>query len=228
MLSAWIQRPPPPPLSPVLVAVATFLAKTEERIETLPVPAALRTKTAPPMESEELEVAAEFKICTSSRVSGVSTDLIAPPTMSPVPSTSPTLPSSVRPLMTTSLLPSVAISKMWNAWTPVMVSAPVPGPVIVRPSVIVGRSDARTIESARPGAKSIVSLPAAAFASMIAWRSEPAPLSLVLRTVNVAAPAGAARRAAANAPAPAPSARTDPLVTNAVAVRGNVRGRRAL
>jgi len=40
--------------------------------------------------------------------------------------------------------------------------------------------------------KAIVSAPAAALASVIAWRSDPAPESLVLVTVKVAAEAPAA------------------------------------
>ena len=39
-----------------------------------------------------------------------------------------------------------------------------------------------------------VSAPAAAFASRIAWRNDPAPASAVFVTVNVAADSGAARK----------------------------------
>src|SRR5689334_8117419 len=65
---------------------------------------------------------------------------------------------------------------------------------MVNVPVIVGN----TLESAItcgpvPGiANAIVLLPPAAFASVIAWRSEPGPLSATLATVNIAASAGPA------------------------------------
>src|SRR4051812_39277209 len=54
-------------------------------------------------------------------------------------------------------------------------------------SVIVGKVDAKAIVCTPPPAmlKLIVSAPALAFALMMAWRSEPAPASEVLTTLNV-------------------------------------------
>ena len=49
----------------------------------------------------------------------------------------------------------------------------------------------------KPAAKSMESAPAAALASMMAWRSEPGPESRLFVTVKTAAPAGAASASAA-------------------------------
>ncbi len=61
--------------------------------------------------------------------------------------------------------------------------------------VISGRPEASAIVcTPEPGiAKAMSSLPGFAFAERIAWRSEPAPESLVLVTVKVAADSTAAR-----------------------------------
>ena len=59
-------------------------------------------------------------------------------------------------------------------------------PSMITASVITGNAEASVIVCTPPPRmlKLIVSMPAMAFALMSAWRSEPAPLSLVLVTVN--------------------------------------------
>src|SRR5215475_7640091 len=72
---------------------------------------------------------------------------------------------------------------------------------------MVGRSEAGTIVQTPPPSQpapltlnAIVSMPAAALASRIAWRSDPGPESFVLVTVNVAPSAALEARSSSATP----------------------------
>ena len=95
-------------------------------------------------------------------------------------------------------VPSISISSTaFNPWPPGSVLADAPGwenPSRMTGCVIAGSPEARWIVwTPEPGiAKTMRSSPKLPFASRMACRSDPAPESLVLVTVNVAADAGSA------------------------------------
>src|SRR4051812_48752792 len=82
---------------------------------------------------------------------------------------------------------TLGISKPQQPAQPLIVMFAAPGPLIVTGSLRLGKDDVWLIVPVSPGWKAMVSGPAAAFASIIAWRSEPTPASLRLITLNVAA-----------------------------------------
>lgn len=100
------------------------------------------------------------------------------------------VPVTVIPLIDT--VSPVAIVNITTAELPLMVNRFAPGPAIVRVSFtpLILITDAKVIVCGvlkTPASKTIVSAPAAAFASKTAWRKLPAPVLLVLVTVKVAA-----------------------------------------
>ena len=73
-------------------------------------------------------------------------------------------------------------------------------PTIVTLFCTAGRSLLDSVIVPIPLFKIMVLVPPAALESIIAWRNEPAPLSLLLATIKSAASAGPANSAAASAP----------------------------
>lgn len=61
-----------------------------------------------------------------------------------------------------------------------------PGPVKVRSPAMLGRAEANVMVPLTPAWKEIVSAPAAAFASIIACRSDPAPALFRFKTTKLA------------------------------------------
>ena len=60
---------------------------------------------------------------------------------------------------------------------------PIPGPIIVKFSVMFGKSEAKVIVPKSPEVNEMVSAPAFASASTIDWRKDPVPESFKLVTV---------------------------------------------
>jgi hypothetical protein len=108
----------------------------------------------------------------------------APPVAAPL--------NTLRPLML--IVPAEAKKTRYKP-SPLTVELPEPSPVIVTDSVIAGSALSNVMVPAAAASKVIVLAPPSALASMIACRSDPAPESAVLVTVNCA-PAVEAQSAA--------------------------------
>ncbi|HEX4610736.1 MAG TPA: hypothetical protein VH092_21280 [Urbifossiella sp.] len=167
--------PPPtntPPPSPAFANVFVLAEIVLLMIVSVPV----STATPPPFRPDVLAVTMSW---SSVRLPPVSR---APP---------PSSAAALRPLVIVSpeiVTVAPVMSNTRKALFPLTVSCVAPGPVMVRSPVMAGSAAlvAVMVWPARLGSKVMLSAPAAAFASVMAWRSDPAPVSLVVVTVNVA------------------------------------------
>ncbi len=158
--------------APITFGIEAPFGATPRKLPTRrcePPPQTLMPVEKPPIESPRIMLPAWF--ASSRPVCG----------LTPGPATSAT--------WTTASVPTADVFGAAPGWAQPSIST---GPVTE------GRRDSAVIVCGpAPGiAKAMMSGPPAALASRIAWRSEPGPLSAVLVTLNVAAPAGPAARAA--------------------------------